>query len=715
MGGQMSVRYMKLQGDVAAGKVLMKKSKLIPAAILLGAWLSSHAESGKKDPAGRKPNVVFIITDDQSWDTFGFMGGNVSTPRIDRMKDEGIYLSDFNVTTSVCSPSRYSFLSGRYAGRCRGKTMMQLHPPGSETRIENFCELEPELLNLPKLLQANGYRTGLVGKSHLFHTGLEGSDLWKLNGLQSYAQNADPRDPQINAKMQNNHRKWCEEVRAQGFDYADGVYAANLLELHNDALNAHNLDWTVSKAFRFLEESRDQPFFLYFSTTLHHGPNPWVAEDGKFVYSLEADPRMTGEGFVAEGFNVLPSRQSVFERNAAAGKPRRNAFALWLDDGVGAILDKIKSLGLEENTIVFFVPDHGSYRTCKATLYDYGMHVPMLVQWKGRIQPGSTYDGITANIDVAPTILDLCGITPPPDYPHDGKSFKSALFGSREPIRDHLFSEIGYSRAVKSKTWKYIAVRYPEEVRHRIERGAEFPGYAENPAPDRPYLTRNTHLGFHSARDNPHYFEADQLYNLETDPEETNNVFSQYPEVAGRMQKTLSAELRQFPDRPFGEFTGETPPVAPVTLGARAGSAFPVPASDSAVTTVQVEGRTAWQAQQTPGRMSYLYFKIDQAGLRAGQSPEVMIAITYLDRGNTEMIVQYDSSDSLWNPNPGEKPGAFKPAGTLRVRSSNAWKTRTFKIRDARFEGFCHGADIRIGFSAPDCAPVVADVSVYTK
>ena len=80
-----------------------------------------------------RPNVVFIMTDDQSWDTLGFMGGKVHTPRLDQMVKEGMLLTDFNVTSTVCSPSRYSFLTGRYASRCRGDRFMKEHPPGDQT------------------------------------------------------------------------------------------------------------------------------------------------------------------------------------------------------------------------------------------------------------------------------------------------------------------------------------------------------------------------------------------------------------------------------------------------------------------------------------------------------------------------------------------------------------------------------------------------------
>jgi len=466
------------------------------------------------------------------------------------MAKERIYFSDFNVTSTVCSPSRYSFLTGRYAGRCEGERFLEEHPPGDQTQVENIGELEKDRWNLAKLLQQNGYKTGFVGKSHLVnHHWVNGN--WSKTPLETYPENADPRDPVVNAKMRRNHQRWCDAIRPYGFDYVDGVYAANLKELRCDALNVHNLDWTVDKAVKFLDEYKGDPFFLYFSTTLHHGPVPWVNQ-----YSLDADPRMTGEGFVPEGFDVLPTRADVLKRNREAGFKDDQAYALWLDDCVGAIIDKVRSLGLEKETLIVFVPDHGSHRHGKATLHDYGMRVTMLMQWAGHIKPGSEYDGLTANIDFAPTILDLCGIIPPSDYQMDGVSFKTALLGNQQPIRSVLFGEMGHSRCVKTKHWKYIAVRYPEEIQRKIDSGEKFPSFNKSGPPlDRPYLTRNKHLGHFASQQNPSYFEADQLYDLANDPAENNNYFQQFPDQTQRMRQELSRALKQFENRPFGEFT----------------------------------------------------------------------------------------------------------------------------------------------------------------
>ncbi|MEM7672833.1 MAG: sulfatase/phosphatase domain-containing protein, partial [Verrucomicrobiota bacterium] len=188
------------------------------------------------------------------------------------------------------------------------------------------------------------------------------------------------------------------------------------------------------------------------------------------------------------------------------------------------------------------------------TLHDYGMRVPMLIKWEGTITPGQTYDGIVANIDVAPTIMDIVGITPPADYEFDGLSFKDVLYGSKKPLREVLFGELGHSRAVLTKSWKYIAIRYPEDVQAKIDAGQKFSGWQGREL-DRPYLTRNGHLGFHASQANPNYFELDQLYNRKTDIAETQNIYSQNPEVAATMKRYLATALSEFENRPFGEFT----------------------------------------------------------------------------------------------------------------------------------------------------------------
>jgi len=177
------------------------------------------------------------------------------------------------------------------------------------------------------------------------------------------------------------------------------------------------------------------------------------------------------------------------------------------------------------------------------------------VRWPASKQAGRTYGELISSIDFAATVLDLAGITPPAGADIDGRSYRAVLEGSAAPIQDAIFAELGSARSVKTKKWKYIAVRYTKEEQARIARGARFNGHDASTRIDRPYYSWNSGLGFYAAMHNPHYFEIDQLYDLEADPKEEHNVFAEHPDVVAEMRERLATWLRTFPDRPYGEFT----------------------------------------------------------------------------------------------------------------------------------------------------------------
>lgn len=542
--------------------------------LLIVLWVVSAAVV-----ASPRPNVVLIMTDDQSPiatrlpglnepHTFGPYGGKVFTPNIDRMAAQGIRFDRANVASTVCTASRYNFLTGRYATRSLGDHFISLHPPGTMSRPENMVELDPPgtLPNLPQLLQEAGYRTGFVGKSHVIRHDLltAPETTWESAGLRTYPNNANPYDPEISASLAHNHAKWSEWLKPYGFDYVDGVYPANLLELFLDASNRHHLEWTISKAVKFLESSRDseQPFFLYFATTIPHGPAPYQKTASRYPFGLggalypfglDGDIRVTPEGISWDDYSFMPSRAEIRQLNAEAGLPEKVAYMTWFDAGVGAILQKLRDIGADENTLVILTSDHGSWRRGKATLYEGGMRIPMITRWPASRQKGRIYDELISSVDIAPTVLDLAGITPPPNTV-DGRSYRTVLEGSDAPIRDAVFAELGWARAVKTREWKYIAVRYPANIQAKIARGGTFYG-GEGLRINRPYYSRNSSLGFFAAKYNPLYFETDQLFDLQADPGELHNVIADHPEVTAQLRARLAAWLKTFPDRPFGEFT----------------------------------------------------------------------------------------------------------------------------------------------------------------
>ncbi|NQX89602.1 MAG: sulfatase-like hydrolase/transferase [Halioglobus sp.] len=509
------------------------------------------------------------LPDQSDAHAFGVYGGQVWTPHIDHMAAEGIRFEHANVVSTVCTASRYSFLTGRYPTRSLGPHFLALYPPGTMSRPENMVELDPPgtLPNLPQLLQANGYRTGFVGKSHIIrHTLLrKPGKTWEGAGLRTYPRNANPYDDVVNAALAHNHQQWQQWMMPYGFDFVDGIYAGNLLELFMVANNHHHLEWTVSKALQFLEGSRGskQPFFLYFATTLPHGPAannvggtryPFGLGGPVYPHGLDGDIRVTPEGILDQDYDFMPPRSALREQNAAAGFPEQVAYMAWLDAGIGAILDKLQAIGAADNTLVVLTSDHGSWRRGKATLYEGGVRVPLITRWPAAGRAGRIHNGLISSIDVAPTVLDLAGVTPPPGT-LDGRSFRAVLQGSDAPVRTAVFAELGWARMVKTRRWKYIAVRYPPNVRRRIEQGRPFLNWNNHPPNALPYYSPNSNLGYFAAKHNPHYFAADQLFDLMADPTEQHNVLDQHPEVAAKLRQRLALWLRRFPDRPFGEFT----------------------------------------------------------------------------------------------------------------------------------------------------------------
>jgi arylsulfatase A-like enzyme len=474
----------------------------------------------------RNPNVVIIYTDDQNFENIGVYGGNVLTPNMDRIANEGARFNSFYVSSPVCTPSRYSLITGRYAVRSR--VLQENQPTDQPAFIRWNTFLSKKEKTSAHLFKEAGYVTGMVGKYHL------GGEFGYLGGDESYD------DPAVKDTIAAIYRKWQRNVKeVAGFDYVESLYGNNMHIIGvPKSMQYHNMEWITKGAVDFIDLYKDRPFFLYMAPTLPHVPGP--------LESLKADPRVTAAGMLdAPITGVQPSRESVFERTRAAGIDDENSPLTWLDDGIGAVLERLEKYGLMENTIIVFASDHQSPRA-KMTCYEYGANAPGAIMWKGKIKPHQVLDALVTNVDIVPTILELAGIDPPGDYEMDGKSWVALLNGTKSSIHESLYLEVVYQRAIVTKDWKYIAVRFPDRVNEIItpDNRREFT-IEGNRGEDR----------YHNERYFPGYYDDDQLYYLIDDKGEQHNLASD-PAYAGKLaeMKLMMKEYSKNLPFAFGEF-----------------------------------------------------------------------------------------------------------------------------------------------------------------
>jgi arylsulfatase A-like enzyme len=448
----------------------------------------------------------------------------------------------YYVCSAVSAPSRYNVL----AGRCASRSLRQQgrkFPPGGPVNIGWEAGVLHEPYTLARVLKTAGYATGMVGKW------LQGT----LEPSTGFAEDADPEDPMIQEELKRNYEVLVRTVKSTGFDFAEALYLNNVGSAKRPGpfwiprkLRYHNMEWVTACALEFIEENKGRPFFLYVSPTLVHSPSA--------VESLLSDRRTTPLGYL-DVSDVQPSRQSVLDRarRASADGNRqiieKAAGSIWLDDGVGALLERLDDLGLAQKTFVLLASDNGNLG--KFTCYDEGARVPMVARWRGVIPAGAVCDKLVSNLDFAPTVLQIAGVDPPPRMVLDGQSILTALEGDPSYRRESLFLEITTERAVVTDDgFKYIAVRYPPQVQEQVDRGKKFNHFCE-PFPSA------THT-FGAVERYPGYFDQDQLYDLNTDPEERENLVAEPAQRIrlGRMKELLRRYSATLPHT-FGEFKKE--------------------------------------------------------------------------------------------------------------------------------------------------------------
>ncbi|MHC4915759.1 MAG: sulfatase family protein [Planctomycetota bacterium] len=502
-----------------------------------------------------KPNVLLVVCDDigfgeigpylgrgiPDWDVYD--GEKVFTPNLDAIAGGGAIFTRHYATSSICTPSRYSILTGRLA--CRSPSIAEAFPPPSPATITWNTRVDRGEGNLAKAMKAMGYATGFFGK---WHTGAPKPEVASEDG-------SDPRDPAFAARVRADWERRVDHLRdGFGFDRVDRVYFGNR-EGFPRQLQVHNLEWIVEGALDFVDEHAEDPFFLYVALSTPHGD-----QLSRFD---EVDPLLTPAGVLQKRPEVMPPREGIRERVRAAGASERTAMSTWMDDAVGALLSRLAERGLADDTAVIFTCDH--LARGKYMCYE-GSRVPFLVRFPGRIPGGVEVDALTANVDLAATVCELAGGALPNGYETDGTSFAPLLLdpGAAGGRRDHVYLECSNIRGVVTDRWKYIVCRAGEDVLAAIEADrleAEAQGRKRWVGWDG---RRNPHahyeregVRYFSAGEFPGYFDADQLYDLEADPWEQKNLAFDpaHAETLARMKSLLAEELRGLPWS-FGEFTG---------------------------------------------------------------------------------------------------------------------------------------------------------------
>lgn len=446
----------------------------------------------------KRPNVLLILTDDQRWDCLGVAGHEqLKTPHIDRLAKEGVYFKNAFCTTSLCSPSRASILSGLYA-----------HKHGVSN---NFTEYPDKLGSFPQQLQAAGYTTGYIGK---YHMGEE---------------NDEPRpgfDYFVTHKGQGKYFDTEFNLNGKKREVKPGYYTTVVTDMA--------LEWLEAQT------KGDKPFCLMLG---HKAPHSFYYPEEKYVHAfddvkiaypdtafkLDNKPDWikqrlsTWHGIYGPLFDYrkkFPDSSPEAVKDFAAMTRAYWGAILSVDDSVGRLYDFLQKSGELDNTVVIFMADNGLLNgehgmVDKRTAHEPSIRIPLVMRYPAlvRVNQPKRVEEMILTVDIAPTVLELCSAEPLKDI--HGRSFTKVARGDATGWRTAMLYSYNYEkqfpytpnvRAVRTDHWKYI--HYP-------------PG---DGSPDK-----------HKA----------ELYNLKDDPEERNNLIDnpQYAEQLASLKQELEKQL----------------------------------------------------------------------------------------------------------------------------------------------------------------------------
>jgi len=446
-----------------------------------------------------RPNIIYILADDLGYNELGCYGQKyIRTPNVDRIAREGIRFTQHYAGSPVCAPSRCVLMTGKHSGHAyirNNGNPKERKRPGGPLYFPGQNPIPESETTVAELLKTQGYATAAIGKWGLGYEGSSGDpnrqgfDLFFGYLCQVHAHNHYPRFLWRNG----------EKVMLDGND-------RTLTGKH------YSQDMFIAEALGFIRENKNRPFFLYLPFIIPH-------------LSIQVP-----EETLNEYKGVIPEEDYDHHGYLEHPYPRAGYAAMitHMDRGIGRIMDLVRELGLDEDTVIMFSSDNGPtynrlggsdsdffesagpFRGLKGSLYEGGIRVPMVARWPGRIAPGTTSAHLSAFWDVLPTLCEIGGADVPNSI--DGISFLPTLFGRGEQLEhDYLFWEFpgyGGQQAVRLGDWK--------GVRQNINKG-------------------NT---------------AVELYNLEEDIGETNDVAGEHPDMVTRIEtvmRTGRTESELFP------------------------------------------------------------------------------------------------------------------------------------------------------------------------
>jgi arylsulfatase A-like enzyme len=373
-----------------------------------------------------RPNVVFFLIDDLGWADLGCYGSQFyETPNLDRLAKEGMRFTDGYAACNVCSPTRAAIMTGKYPARLRITDWLLGRPdrPDQKLKRPDFQKFLPlSEVTLAEAMKEGGYATAFIGK-------------WHLGEETNYFP---------------EHQGFDLNIGGCGKGHPPSYFSPYGIPTLKDGPKGEYLNERLTEeAVKFMEQAKDKPFLLYFSHYAVHTPlqaKPEVIE--KYKAKAAKLP--------AAGPEFLPDRGRNVRQ--IQNHPIYGAMMEGLDDSVGRVMDKLRELGLESNTVIIFTSDNGGLSTAEGTptsnlplragkgwAFEGGVREPLLIKWPGVTQPGSVSHEPVISTDFYPTLLAMAGLAARPQQHMDGVNIVPALKGEPLPERPLFWHYPHYS------------------------------------------------------------------------------------------------------------------------------------------------------------------------------------------------------------------------------------------------------------------------------